>query len=228
MGNRHAGAVGRVSASEALEPSVLERLPADFRAAIDFHGHLCPGLTMGYRAAVTALAWLGAQGAVDEELVGIVETDACGVDAFQFITGCTLGKGNLVFKDYGKQAFSLVRRSDGQGVRVAVRRDAVERDPSQTELRVRVMDGTATARERDAFRSSHIETALRLLETPAERFARVSEARVEIPLKARLFDSVTCTVCGEAVMEPRSRVRDGEPCCIPCATRYSRGWEIDG
>ncbi len=31
----------------------------------------------------------------DEELFAIVETDACGADAIQVITGCTFGKGNF-------------------------------------------------------------------------------------------------------------------------------------
>ena len=42
----------------------------------------------------------------DEELVAVVETDMSGVDAIQFLTGCTFGKGNLIHKDYGKNAFS--------------------------------------------------------------------------------------------------------------------------
>jgi formylmethanofuran dehydrogenase subunit E len=37
--------------------------------------------------------------AKDEELVAIVENDACGVDALQCVAGCTLGKGNLLFRD---------------------------------------------------------------------------------------------------------------------------------
>lgn len=214
--------------SEGGRPSLRDRLPEEFRAAIDFHGHLCPGLTIGYRAARIALDRLGAERGLDEELLGIVENDACGVDAFQFVTGCTIGKGNLVYHDYGKQVFTLVRRSDGRGVRVALRATSVEGDPERDALRARVLAGEASDEERALFYDAHGEQSLELLEMPDEQFGSITEVEVPLPQKAQIFPSVVCSVCGEPFMEPRGRVRDGQPCCIPCSTRYGRGWEING
>ena len=48
---------------------------------INFHGHECPGLAIGYRMACSAMEALKSIRAEDEELVAIVENDACGVDA---------------------------------------------------------------------------------------------------------------------------------------------------
>jgi formylmethanofuran dehydrogenase subunit E len=62
-------------------------------------------LASGIRAAEWALTELCAR-SHDEELVAVVETDMCGVDAIQYLTGCTFGKGNLIHKDYGKNAFT--------------------------------------------------------------------------------------------------------------------------
>ena len=42
----------------------------------------------------------------------------CGVDAIQFLTGCTFGKGNLIHKDYGKMVFSFYDRWKGTGFRM--------------------------------------------------------------------------------------------------------------
>jgi len=72
-----------------------------FAAVVRFHGHLCPGLAIGYRMTRAALAALGAGRAEDEDLVAVVENDACGVDAVQYLSGCTFGKGNLIFRDVG-------------------------------------------------------------------------------------------------------------------------------
>ena len=83
---------------------------------ISFHGHFCPGILIGYRAALAGLRHLGVQRVEDEQLVAIVETDACGVDAVQYVTGCTFGKGNLIFRDWGKHVFSFARRADGRMV----------------------------------------------------------------------------------------------------------------
>src|SRR5512136_723005 len=88
---------------------------------IAFHGHSCPGLVIGIRAAELALKKLGY--AEKRDLVAVVETDMCGVDAIQFLTGCTLGKGNLIHKDYGKIAFSFYDRSKNVGFRAVLRQD---------------------------------------------------------------------------------------------------------
>jgi len=214
-------------ASERLAPEVRDRMHADLRAAVDFHGHLCPGLTIGYRAASIAMDRLGVSRETDEGLVGIVETDACGIDAFQCLTGCTLGKGNLIYRDYGKQVFTLVRHADGRGVRVALRPGVLASDPDRAALKSRVMSGSASDEERARFWQGHIEQALGLAEVPVDQFGTVAEVKVDVPSKAGAFDSVNCTVCGEPVMEPRARVRDGGLCCIPCSVRYGRGWEIN-
>ena len=69
-----------------------------YEEIIQFHGHECPGLAIGYRMAIAAMENLESFRAEDEELVAIVENDACGVDALQCVTGCTFGKGNLLFR----------------------------------------------------------------------------------------------------------------------------------
>lgn len=78
-----------------------------YEEIIQFHGHECPGLAMGYKMATAAMNKLGSIRAEDEQIVAIVENDACGVDALQCVTGCTFGKGNLIFRDYGKHVFTI-------------------------------------------------------------------------------------------------------------------------
>ena len=87
----------------------------DLRDVIQFHGHLCPGLALGYRVAKAALRELKTDRPHDEELVAVVENDSCAVDAIQFVTGCTFGKGNLVFRDHGKHVYTFFNRKDRTG-----------------------------------------------------------------------------------------------------------------
>ena len=65
-----------------------------YEEIIQFHGHECPGLAMGYRMVTAAMNELDSIRAVDEEIVAIVENDACGVDALQCVTGCTYPSRN--------------------------------------------------------------------------------------------------------------------------------------
>ena len=70
----------------------------------EFHGHVCGGLTIGYKAALYAAKLLDLHFSRDEQVVCIAENDACGVDAVQVILGCSIGKGNLLFHMTGNPA----------------------------------------------------------------------------------------------------------------------------
>ena len=114
---------------------------------IAFHGHSCPGLAIGIRVAERALQKLGPCGQSDP--VAVVETDMCGVDAIQFLTGCTFGKGNLIHKDYGKMAYSFYDRSRDVGFRAVLRPDISGKMGSELHsLMKKVADGNAHEGER--------------------------------------------------------------------------------
>ena len=87
------------------------------RQAVVFHGHCCPGLTIGILACAQALEQLSR--AKDEEVVSIIENNSCMADAVQALTGCTFGKGNLLFRDWGKMAVSFYLRQSQQAFRIA-------------------------------------------------------------------------------------------------------------
>lgn len=94
---------------------------AEWERAVGFHGHGCPGLAIGFRATSAAREKLGISFCADEEVVCVTENDACGVDAVQILTGCSLGKGNLVYRGTGKMAFSSFCRSNGGSLRMICR-----------------------------------------------------------------------------------------------------------
>ena len=186
------------------------------RKTVAFHGHMCPGLAIGIRAAEVALKEIGAH-AHDEEVVAVVETDMCGVDAIQFLTGCTFGKGNLIHLDYGKNSFTFYRRSDGKGIRLVTRRQALdEPDPEWKILRSRLGEANLTQEERDRFRQLHEARSKKILDLPLKNLFEIKEPQDKIPSHARIMDSVTCESCGEGVMETRTRRFMGKMVCIPC------------
>ncbi len=160
-----------------------------------FHGHRCPGLAMGYRMTKAAMNRLAESSAEDEELVAIVENDACGVDALQWLTGCTFGKGNFIFKDYGKQVYTLYSRNTGKGVRVHFK------------------DGSVPAE----MRRSKQDMIDWILAADENEVVDVKEVTMDPPPKAQIHKSIKCDVCGEAVMETRIRDMNGSKLCIPCA-----------
>ena len=197
----------------------------DWDQVVEFHGHVCPGLAFGFRAAREALRALGIGPAQDEELVGMVEHDACGVDAFQMLTGCTLGNGSLMYHDLGKPAYSLAQRgTGGQSVRVVVRSPDWEDGERLRCLGQLIRSGEAGERERREYDRLRDDYIRHILSAPASEFISVSEKKLDLPERAQIFPSVICHRCGEEVMEPRARVRDGQAVCLPCATEYACRW----
>ncbi len=190
--------------------------PEGFEKCVAFHGHICPGLAIGFQAARVLMERLGARRAGDEELLAIVENDACGTDAIQAMTGCTFGKGNFIFNDFGKHAFILADRKRGKAVRVCLLPDAVEADPEHLSLAEKVQNGEASPEEMQRFRARQRKRAQKVLEADARSLFKVEEISLGIPPKARVSKSGTCDLCGEPTRIDLLREIDGRRVCIPC------------
>lgn len=195
-------------AHAAVDDVTIERI-------VSFHGHMCPGLAMGVLAARIALEEIGPH-AVDEEVVAVTETDMCAVDAVQYLTGCTYGKGNLIHEDWGKHAFTFFRRSDGRAIRLAARGDAVPRDPAEQELFAKIRAGEADDLEKQRFLEARHTRSRQLLAMDPEDLYSVERFMGVPPPKARIHASVRCAACDEEVMETRVRRFDGRELCQPC------------
>lgn len=182
--------------------------------AVEFHGHECPGLAMGFRATELALEKLGCDRSVDEELVAIVENNACGVDALQVLAGCSFGKGNLYYKDYGKSVYTIARRGDGSAVRVAVKYGAAF-DPEFRAIKERAASASAGGKERAQY-SEALQKRIKSILCSGPEVFDVKRVTIELPRPASIYQTLQCSMCGEGVMEPRARLKDGRVLCIPC------------
>jgi len=172
----------------------------NWERCVEFHGHSCPGLAIGYRACEAARERLDLRFSKDEELVCVTENDACGVDAVQLLTGCTMGKGNLLYKATGKMAFSFFCRASGANIRVIFK---LGFPPGN-------MDRAAW--------QEHI------LRAPLDELFDFKEPHYDPPAKARLFNRLVCAKCGEGMAENSGRFEDGKTVCLDCHSSYSRGW----
>lgn len=172
---------------------------ANWDKAVAFHGHECPGLAIGVKAYEALVEKLGVRSAQDEELVCVTENDACCVDAIQVLAGCSLGKGNLVYRGTGKLAFSFFCRESGRKIRMILK----AKNPGLS---------------REAW--MHF-----LLNAPVDEVFAFSEPRFEAPERARRLDTVVCELCGEGAPENKIRLQQGKKVCLDCLNEYKRGWE---
>ena len=153
--------------------------------AVAFHGHECPGLAIGFKACEAAMKTVSAGFSDNEEIVCVTENDACGVDAVQALLSCTFGKGNLIYRGTGKQAFSFFNRSNGK------------------KLRVCLIPGKNTNMDRLQWKEY-------ILNSPPEEIFSYSEPGVEVPERARLFRTLICELCGEGAPEHKMHLQDGK------------------
>lgn len=163
---------------------------------VEFHGHSCGGLTIGYKASLYAAELLDLTFSADEELVCIAENDSCSIDAIQVMLGCSAGKGNLLFRIRGKQAFSFYNRKNGLSVRLVLK-------PAP--------EGMSRADSFDYYQNLE----------PKDMFD-VKMTTIEMPRKAGMFDSYTCSCCGERAGANWIRFSGGKPLCLDCFGTYDR------
>jgi formylmethanofuran dehydrogenase subunit E len=204
-----------------IEDAIKAReLPKLLAKAGELHGHFCPFLALGVKAAVQAVNELGVSSTGMEEVIAIIETNNCFSDGVQFVTGCSFGNNALIYRDYGKTAFTLAKRN-GEAVRVSVKdisRLLEEREPEAQRLFQKVViERKGTNEDQRRLRENWRRIGFKMLDTPDDELFDVTRVAIQVPAYSRIFVSVKCSICGENVMEPRARVQNGQPVCIPCS-----------
>ncbi len=189
----------------------------------EIHGHHCVGSALGVIAAHWAMKELGIRKSTGmEQVLAIVETNNCFSDGVQVVTGCTFGNNALIYRDYGKTAFTLLKR-DGEGVRLAAKPEAGEilknRNLEAEELyRKVVTNRSARLEEEERMIELNRKHCYDILSIPAEKIFKVERVKMEVPARySRILGSRICAKCGEKVMETKAIERDDVVLCIPCA-----------
>ena len=165
-----------------------------YRKAGELHGHYCPGLAIGVRAAAEVLRILEVEDIHSKSLCCIAESRACYQDGIQVVFGTTLGNGGLQLRDRGKTAVNFYDREKGSNVRLVLKEqpEGMSRDES-TEF---------------------------ILTAPFDRVFSLTDVHFEAPGSSfgRKSGRV-CPRCGETCREPFLRVKDGEIVCLDCAEK---------
>lgn len=182
---------------------------------VDFHGHSCPGLALGYRVSLRALKEF-ARRSEDEEIVAVAENNSCAVDAVQLMTGCTFGKGNLIFRDYGKQVYTFIARPSGKSIRISIDWKRPEETSGEKAMWTRYLRGDRSAKVINFVHDRRAAKTRYILGADEKELMTVTKGTEKLPPEAELYRSITCEKCGEKVAEPKARIKDGEIVCIPC------------
>jgi len=167
----------------------------DLDKAVEFHGHLCPFVVVGTLISNFAKEKLGFERAEDEEIYCIAENDSCAVDAIQALTGCTLGKGNLIIKHYGKHVYTFGSRNSKKALRIYFNPEVFAGKSFQEKIEL------AKKLDYSALSSSWID--------------------IEPPPRAEIRKSEKCDICGEYAKDTSLVKHGNKKLCIPCSVKFA-------
>jgi formylmethanofuran dehydrogenase subunit E len=195
-------------------------IPEDLVRCVSFHGHICPGLVYGYLVAKEAMKLMNLGRATDEEIVAICENDSCAVDAFQVLLGTTAGKGNLIIRDFGKNAYTILSRSGQKAYRFA-RKDRYEYQGKAKgvfdRMEAAIAAGMASEDDRRDMKRLKVED---LLMRSLEGVFTITEVPFDEPHYAPLVRSEPCVICGDMTMATKMvKLTGGRQACIPCSQK---------
>ncbi len=173
------------------------------------HGHVCPGQVIGVRMSMLGLELIGIddpKGKDRKKLYVLVEIDRCATDAIQSVTGCSLGKRSMRWKDFGIMAATYVNLETGKAVRITALESSRE------------LANTYCPEIEDKYKRQL--AAYKVM--PQDKLFGVQEVKVDLPeceLPGRPMRKVQCVECGDWVQDCRDVERDGRILCRACDGR---------
>ncbi|MCP5256267.1 MAG: formylmethanofuran dehydrogenase [Zoogloeaceae bacterium] len=195
----------------------------EFEMALAFHGHKCPAMPLGFRAAQAAMHALGVKRAQDKELHVISETGkghaaGCFLDGVMSATGCTYGKSNIEKRYYNKMAFTLIDVKAGYSVRVRLK----------DEFFGNMLNSPFVAQRKQGVAPQDIPAEVtdplvnKVMSMPEEIFLETGpKERFEFPRGKGCFDTGLCAKCGERVFVDKLFDSKAGRVCVPCQEKLA-------
>ncbi len=186
-----------------------------------FHGHKCPAMPLGLRAAVAAMNVLGVERARDKELHVISETGkghaaGCFLDGIMVATGCTYGKSNVEKLYYNKLAFTLVDVAGKRAVRVSLKPDFV----------AKMLQSPFVEQRKKGIPPQDVPAAIadplveKVMSMPEEMFLEIGPVQeFVLDRKPGVFAASACARCGEMVFIDKLVETAAGRVCLGCRDR---------
>ena len=130
--------------------------------------------------------------------------DRCAADAVANVTGVKLGRRSLKFMDYGIMAATFVNLETDKAYRVVSTEEA--RDLARY-----------FAPEISGKHAQQLEAYKRMPDNVLFRVEEVKVAINKFDMPGSTRRKVTCIQCGQVVRDHREVLKNGQPCCRPCA-----------
>jgi len=202
--------------------SKLTLAPVQLSNAAYYHGHLCPELAIGYRAAQIAFQEMGLSREYAPQFFAIAENMSSAIESLQLITGCTIGNRNFFAYDFGKHVYYFGRFSNahesGKALRLAL--TSLVADLSHKgELENNIMAGQAGEAGVKVYQQAVDDAVEKVLNCPEEELFSKSWISLYPPLVIARQNYAKCAGCGEVVAAEKSILGKNGVYCRDCQAK---------
>ncbi|MFX1451378.1 MAG: FmdE family protein [Promethearchaeota archaeon] len=183
-----------------------------------FHdGVISAPYALGIKLTLAALDKLGIKNPRIKDLFVISETRHCFMDGIQVVSKATYGCGDLIIKNYGKLALTMLDKKTGNAVRVTVTPNFQKK---MTDISNKI---------RELFKLNDRKKILEITENFGEEIMDMKMQDICIVKNVRITDNslienasikhkeFLCENCGESILDYAVKVIAGKSLCPICA-----------
>lgn len=209
------------NAGSLFVPLVLTKI-------VQYHGHLCPELAVGYRVGLMAQKELGMTRENARDFFILAENMSSAIDALQYMTGCTVGNRGFYAYDLGKHVYYLGRFHKGseepqETLRIALINPLINLNHAGetpvNDIEKKIIAGQAVAAEVEEYHRAINQAVSELLNAPEESLFTKAKILLRSPQAVAGCDYARCSYCGEMVAERKAvPVANGFLCQV-CAAK---------
>lgn len=186
------------------------------KRVVDFHGHLCPELVIGMKACEYALRLLFSGEKPTRQISVVAENCTSALDAFQVLLGVTVGNQSLKVLDFGKHNYAFSIKDAGDEFRLKLRARRYHAEYEYAVLEEKILKNKITLDEVVQFQQILDLRVSDLLSSQPEDLFDVEAGRRSVWPTERPTTYVSCSACGQQVLEDRAMKFQGKLYCIPC------------
>ena len=197
--------------------NITEVTQKEFDEVVEFHGCYCLDIAMGYRVSKALMRTMGDDIKNMKDVYAYVGAPTCAVDAIQKMTGCTLGKRNLIFTNTGKSVFVMQNVKTGKAVRAYCHYWDNFDHVQLREQRKAAHAPTATPEQKAVFETLLDHQVHGILMAAEATLFTLGNVILTASPKSSKYISEPCAVCGEFAKVDLLRDEDGKKLCSECA-----------
>lgn len=202
--------------------SSFSLLPIELANVAHYHGHVCPELAVGYRAAILAREEMGFERKNSAKQFVLAENMSSGIEAVQLITGCTIGNQNFFAYDLGKQVYYFGIAGDDylpvDVMRLSLINEAIILD-TDSNIDLLIAEGRAEQYELEEYNDAIANAVHTILDLSDEELFKKTTVSLYPPRFLGRTNYSKCSICDEIVDLKKSVPGSKGLYCQACAKK---------